>query len=71
MNSFEPQPQSFAYSEPPPLDVWTRMVEDSPDAELEKHRQFALYCLSQDIGSQKWTAHIGIVEAAIRARVDP
>jgi hypothetical protein len=54
--------------DPPPLDEWEGRLKRLSDAEVEKHRQLALACLSKDVGSQAWSPHVGIAEAILRER---
>ncbi len=63
-----PTQQLVAFSSPPPLDEWQSRLEKMSDDEVEKHRQFAIACLAQDVQSQSWSPHIGIAEAILETR---
>ena len=54
--------------EVPPLEEWEQRLRSVSDEELQNLRQHALGCLAQDIPSQTWAPHVGIVEQLLAER---
>jgi hypothetical protein len=54
--------------EPPPVHEWISQLEKMTDGEIEKHRELAIHCLSQNVVSQAWAPHIGAAERILSDR---